>query len=59
MARKDSRVNQQFLIDQITRRTGLESSDPASQKSVPELRDRVTVLERLLGVRSEDVASTI
>ena len=57
--RKDSRVNQQFVADQKARRTGLESSDPASQKSVPELRDRVTVLERLLGVRSEDVASVV
>jgi len=53
MARKQSRIVPTFVADQKVRRTGLESSDPSSQNSVPDLRDRVTVVERLLSIRSD------
>jgi len=50
---KPSRVDSQFLDDQKTRRVGLNDSDPTSHNSVPALRDRVTVVERLLSIRDE------
>ena len=53
--REASRVSPEFLQDQQTRRTGLNDSDPNSQNSIPALRDRVTVLERLLSVREAPV----
>ena len=51
--RKPTAVNPVFIKDQKTRRTTLASSDPQHQNSVPALRDRLTEVERIVGIRSE------
>ena len=53
MARKESRVSKQFLEDQKGRRKTLEDAGPNYGQNVPELRERVTALERITGIRSE------
>ena len=49
--RKPTRVDPAFMQSQADKRVALDTSDPNAQNSVPELRDRVTVLEELLAVR--------
>ena len=52
--RLQSRVKQQFLIDQATRRKDISSAPGDSQNSIPALRTRVTVLEEILAVRTAE-----
>ena len=49
--RKNSRVNPTHITDQKGKRVALENSDPNAQKNVPDLRDRVSVIERIIGIR--------
>jgi len=51
--RKPSAVNPVFIKDQKTRRNTLEVSDPHNQNSVPDLRNRLTIVEQIVGIRSE------
>jgi len=51
MAREISRVNPQFLQEQKNRRDTLASTPGNSGNSVPELRDRLTVVEEIVSIR--------
>ena len=52
--RLKSRVNPQFLNEQATRRKTTSDTPGDSQKSIPALRDRVTLLEEILSTREVD-----
>jgi len=49
--RKPSRINPQHLVDQKTKRKHLVDQGPDYGNNVPELRERVTVLEEIVGIR--------
>ena len=50
--REQSRVDPVFMADQAVRRKDIASAPGDSQNSVPALRDRVTILEEILAVRT-------
>ena len=50
--REQSRVNPIFMSDQLMRRKDIASAPGDSQNSIPALRDRVTILEEILAVRT-------
>ena len=51
MARKQTRVDPQFLADQKQRRDTLAGTPGNSGNSVPELRERLTVVEEIMAIR--------
>ena len=52
MARKTSRVNPQFLQNQTIKRTELSDLPPGSGNSVPQLRERLTIVEEIIAIRN-------
>ena len=52
--RKNSRINDQYLIDQGTKRKTADDTPGNSQNSTPALRDRVTLIEEILSLRTHN-----
>ena len=50
--RKQTRVNAQFIEQQKLKRKNLAESDSGSENSVPALRNRLTVVEEIIAIRS-------